>query len=350
MQSIGCTPIPASLIDRMESLSGKVVPDCVRRNLTHHSQLDEVIKRWAATRQPFYVVVSRGVRRAHLGHVPSMQLAQYLQAAFQAPVIVQCTDDKSFMAMGDSEPTGLAMQLGWEAAAHALSSIDPPLDPARTYVYSSITMAPYPLMCRIWRATTMVETMRLAGVQEYDSVGKLAVVGTAVSPFFPEAFPSLFRDEDGWSCVRVGSAECSSHLVIARSVHMFNCVDRVKSLVATDYVPSYSHGHLPMHDDTGAIYFDDDSESVHRKVGQSSRDTLLQYLWWFSDVNDMDLSWACWNEDLSVLRKLVGEMLATRVHAWASRCKSRGIAQLDKLDQDVLLDLGEVSSPDSLID
>ena len=161
----------------------------------------------------------------------------------------------------------------------------------------------YEVTCRIWRV--------VAGMK------RIELLGSAICPLFHEAFPTLFDPQRAWHCIRLGSTEYASHLHIARSVPDSN--DCLRSGLLTQYVPSYLDECLPMHDATGAIYVTDSDDVINFKLHMSSVQTLLQLLWWFSDLDDLVLSLveSKWNAD--GLRQLARDTIGSVVRQWQQR-------------------------------
>jgi hypothetical protein len=314
------------LIHKLENLTHIPVPDCIRRGLVLHSQLDKLLNEWTQSKEPFYVLISRGIRNTHLGHLPAFQLARWFQKAFHCPVILQMTDDKAFMYTNDDVSLDDIYPLIWKTALEALSSVSDPFDMSNTFVYSTMLNGSrmyYPTACRVWRSLTNVEAKVYTGVQQTENVGRLSSLGMSIAPLMSEAFPTILGNRYQ-NCLRIGGVELSSHLCLARRIPHDRSLSnyltpRIQAGLFTQYVPSITNQQTPMHDTTGGIFLHDSFQVVTEKLRSTKRQTLLQLLWFFGEGRDSTLDSISWEMNDQKVLELALDAVWSVVQEWKAR-------------------------------
>jgi tryptophanyl-tRNA synthetase len=95
----GCYKITAELIAKIEKLTGKPAHRFIRRGIFFcQRDLEEIIKCYEA-KKPFYLYTGRGpsTDALHMGHTIPMIFTQWLQEAFDVPLVIQITDDEKYL-------------------------------------------------------------------------------------------------------------------------------------------------------------------------------------------------------------------------------------------------------------
>jgi hypothetical protein len=95
----GSQRINATLIDRIERLTGRRAHHLIRRGFFFsHRDLDKVLDAYEKG-EPFYLYTGRGPssHSLHVGHLVPFMLTKWLQEAFNVPVVIQLTDDEKFL-------------------------------------------------------------------------------------------------------------------------------------------------------------------------------------------------------------------------------------------------------------
>ena len=116
IRDFGCSRIDAALIARVERLTGRRAHRFLRRGLFFsHRDLTELLDAYERG-EPFYLYTGRGPssEALHLGHLVPFQFTQWLQEAFQVPLVIQLTDDEKFLWKDLS--VGECHRLGYENA------------------------------------------------------------------------------------------------------------------------------------------------------------------------------------------------------------------------------------------
>lgn len=105
MEKFGCAPMNQDLIDKIEKCTGKKPHRFIRRGMFYcHRDLDICLNLYEK-QEPFYLYTGRGpsAEALHLGHTIPFIFNQYLQEAFDLPLVIQITDDEKFVLKDNLE-------------------------------------------------------------------------------------------------------------------------------------------------------------------------------------------------------------------------------------------------------
>ena len=111
-QDFGCERISEDMIARVERLTGRKAHRFLRRGLFFsHRDLNALLDAYER-KEPFYLYTGRGPssEALHLGHLIPFQFTQWLQEAFNVPLVIQLTDDEKCVlcaSQSQFEPGGL---------------------------------------------------------------------------------------------------------------------------------------------------------------------------------------------------------------------------------------------------
>jgi tryptophanyl-tRNA synthetase len=101
----GCSAITEEIKQKIADLTGAKPHRFIRRNIFFcHRDLDIVLHRYEQ-RKLFYLYTGRGpsADALHLGHAIPFIFNQYLQEAFDVPLVVQITDDEKYIHQPELE-------------------------------------------------------------------------------------------------------------------------------------------------------------------------------------------------------------------------------------------------------
>jgi len=184
---------PADL-DKIAQLSSEPPHVFLRRGLFFsHRDLDDLLDAHARG-EPFYIFTGRGPSASmHLGHLIPFQFAAYLQRVFNAPVVIQLSDDEKFFFKG------LSLE---QAATYADENIRDIIacgfDPQRTFIFTDTQAigALYPMICQLQRKLTISQVASTFGVrvasdggEATDCLGKLMYPSVQMAPAFAAGLP-----------------------------------------------------------------------------------------------------------------------------------------------------------------
>eukprot|EP00551_Chaetoceros_affinis_P009346 CAMPEP_0203665346 /NCGR_PEP_ID=MMETSP0090-20130426/2574_1 /ASSEMBLY_ACC=CAM_ASM_001088 /TAXON_ID=426623 /ORGANISM="Chaetoceros affinis, Strain CCMP159" /LENGTH=747 /DNA_ID=CAMNT_0050528863 /DNA_START=24 /DNA_END=2264 /DNA_ORIENTATION=+ len=145
--------------------------------------------------EPFYLYTGRGPSSdaMHLGHLVPFLFTQWLQQAFQCPLVIQMTDDEKFLFKGqyDNDTGDNLDYFAQLTYSNAKDIIACGFIPEKTFLFSDLdyvgTM--YPNIVRIWKAVTNNTVSGIFGFDGTSNIGKSAFPAIQAAPSFPSSFP-----------------------------------------------------------------------------------------------------------------------------------------------------------------
>jgi len=185
---------PAHLA-RIAAISGQTPHLFLRRGLFFsHRDLDDLFDAHERGER-FYIFTGRGPSASmHLGHLVPFMFAADLQRRFNAPVVIQISDDEKFFFKGLSLHAAATY-----AQDNILDIIACGFDPSRTFVFRDTQMigALYPMVCEIQRKLTVGQIANTFGVrvqsrdgEPTDCLGKLLYPAVQMAPAFAAGLPA----------------------------------------------------------------------------------------------------------------------------------------------------------------
>ena len=199
IREFGSNYVDEALLARLEAAVlkiGKVknLHRFVRRGIFFsHRDLNRVLD-LVEQGKPFYLYTGRGPssQAMHLGHLVPFLMTQWLQEAFDVPLVIQMTDDEKFLFKG--EYMNGEDNLGWYRSLtveNAKDIIACGFDKKKTFIFSDCEYAGhmYPNIVRIWKATTLSTVRAMFGFENSDNIGKIAFPAIQAAPSFPSSFP-----------------------------------------------------------------------------------------------------------------------------------------------------------------
>ncbi len=160
--------------------------------------------------KPFYLYTGRGPSSdaMHLGHLVPFLFTQWLQQAFQCPLVIQMTDDEKFLFKGqyDNDTGDNLDYFAKLTYTNAKDIIACGFIPEKTFLFSDLdyvgTM--YPNIVRIWKSVTNNTVNGIFGFDGTSNIGKSAFPAIQAAPSFPSSFPVVLGAD------RVGGSFTSS--------------------------------------------------------------------------------------------------------------------------------------------
>ncbi|KAJ2997729.1 tryptophan--tRNA ligase [Globomyces sp. JEL0801] len=181
----GTRLIDEQLLSRFTKLTGYTPHPFLRRGLFYsHRELGRILDLYEKGK-PFFLYTGRGPSSdsMHVGHMVPFIFCKWLQDVFQAPLVIQLTDDEK---MEDSRRF---------AKLNAQDIMSFGFDPERTFIFSNLEyMNPafYQNIVKIARTITHNQSKATFGFNESDNVGKYHFVSVQAAPSFSNSFPQIF--------------------------------------------------------------------------------------------------------------------------------------------------------------
>ncbi|KAI2511411.1 aminoacyl-tRNA synthetase [Fragilaria crotonensis] len=145
--------------------------------------------------RPMYLYTGRGPSSAamHLGHLVPFLFTQWLQQAFDCPLVIQMTDDEKFLFKGqyDDEQGDNLNYFADLTIENARDIIACGFDYNKTFLFSDLDYVGvmYPNIVRIWKAVTTNTVNGIFGFDGTSNIGKIAFPAIQAAPAFSSSFP-----------------------------------------------------------------------------------------------------------------------------------------------------------------
>ena len=278
VRDFGCSTIDASLIARVERLTGRRAHRFLRRGIFFsHRDLTELLDAYERG-EPFYLYTGRGPssEALHLGHLVPFLFTQWLQEAFNVPLVIQLTDDEKFLWKDMSLER--AYHLAYENAADIIAC---GFAPGRTFIFSDLdyigTM--YRNVLRVQKAVTTSQARGIFGFDGEANIGKVAFPAVQAAPSFPSSFPVPLRGREDLRCLIPQAIDQDPYFRMTRDVApRIGC--KKPALIHSKFFPALQGAQTKMSASAAAttIMVTDTAKQISDKVRarNSSRGCLPQ--------------------------------------------------------------------------
>ncbi|KAL0580449.1 tryptophan--tRNA ligase [Marasmius crinis-equi] len=193
IQQFGTRRVDDALLERFEKLTGKRPHIFLRRGMFFsHREFDKILDRYEQGK-PFFLYTGRGPSSdsMHLGHMVPFVFTKWLQDVFQAPLVVQLTDDEKFLFKHElkvEQTKGFSRQ-------NAKDIIACGFDLNKTFIFSNYDFVGGPFyenVSKISRQITYSQAKATFGFTESDNIGKIHFAAIQAAPSFSNSFPQIF--------------------------------------------------------------------------------------------------------------------------------------------------------------
>ena len=234
--------------------------------------------------QPFYLYTGRGPSSGamHLGHLVPFMFTQWLQRAFQCPLVIQMTDDEKFLFKGtyDDETGDNLDYFADLTIQNAKDIIACGFIKEKTFLFSDLdyvgTM--YPNIVRIWKAVTNSTVQGIFGFDKTSNIGKTAFPAIQAAPSFPSSFPVVLgaeRKTSNMACLIPCAIDQDPYFRMTRDIaHKLvpksHPLGGKPALIHSKFFPPLqgAEGKMSSSDDNSAVFLTDDEEKIKEKIKQ----------------------------------------------------------------------------------
>lgn len=279
----GTRKIDQELLNRFEKITGHKPHVFLRRGLFFsHRDLSQILDRYEKGK-PFYLYTGRGPSSGsmHVGHMVPFIFCKWLQDVFDAPLVIQLTDDEKFLfksnlTLSDVEKFGL------ENAKDIMAF---GFDPKKTLIFRNLQyMNPgfYHNVVRISRQITFNQAKGTFGFNDSDNVGKIHFVSIQASPSFSNSFPKMFGTKGDIPCLIPCAIDQDPYFRLTRDV-----APKLKypkpALIHSRFFPALQGPQTKMSasDTNSAIYVTDTPNQIKNKINKyafsGGRDTIEEH-------------------------------------------------------------------------
>ena len=286
VENFGSKLIDSALIARIERLTvGRgTVPFLhrfLRRNIFFSHRDMEKICDCLENNKPMYLYTGRGPSSSamHLGHLIPFLFTQWLQQAFQCPLVIQMTDDEKFLFKGiyDDESGDNLDYYAQLTMENARDIIACGFIQEKTFIFSDLNYAGdmYPNIVRIWKAVTTNTVTHIFGFEGSDNIGKIAFPAIQAAPSFPSSFPIVLgakRDSTA-ACLIPCAIDQDPYFRMTRDiahklVTKLHPLGGKPALIHSKFFPPLqgAQGKMSSSDENSAIFLTDSAADIERKI------------------------------------------------------------------------------------
>ena len=235
-------------------------------DVVDRSDLTQVLDLYEAG-QKFYLYTGRGPssEALHMGHLIPFQFTQWLQEAFDVPLVIELTDDEKFLWKDLSVEECHRL-----AYANAKDIIACGFDVSKTFIFSDIDYIQhmYPNVLRIQKRITANQARGCFGFDGSSNIGKWAFPAVQAAPSFSSTFKIPLRGTSNMVCLIPQAIDQDPYFRLTRDVAPALGF-RKPALIHSVFFPALQGAKTKMSssNDSSAIYVTDTAKKIKKKVG-----------------------------------------------------------------------------------
>lgn len=285
IRDFGSRPIGEDLLARFEKATGAKPHIFLRRGIFFsHRDLSALLDYYEAGNK-FYLYTGRGPSSGalHLGHLVPFLFTKYLQDAFDAPVVIQLTDDEKFLftKATPQPPLEHFRDLAFENAKDIIAV---GFDPENTFIFSDTDFIGhlYPNVLKIQRFVTYNQAKGIFGFTDSDNIGKHGFPAVQAAPAFSSSFPFIFGPDSNVPCLIPCAIDQDPYFRMTRDVAP-RLNRRKPALIHSKFFPALQGDNTKMSSSAAesAIFLDDSAKTIKKKINKfafsGGRDTVEEH-------------------------------------------------------------------------
>lgn len=285
IEKFGSHPISPELLVKFEQVTGKRPHVFLRRGIFFsHRDLSTLLDRYVAG-DKFYIYTGRGPSSSamHLGHLVPFLFTKYLQDVFDAPVVIQLTDDEKFL-FSKSNPSLPLEQFQELAFENAKDIIAVGFDPENTFMFTDTAYIShlYPNVLKIQRLVTYNQARAIFGFCDSDNIGKHGFPAVQAAPAFSSSFPDIFGPNSDYLCLIPCAIDQDPYFRMTRDVSP-RLNRRKPALIHSKFFPALQGDNTKMSSSAKetAVFLDDSANAIKKKINKHAfsggRDTVEEH-------------------------------------------------------------------------
>jgi len=302
---------------------------------------------------PMYLYTGRGPssESMHLGHLIPFLFTQWLQKAFDVPLVIQMTDDEKYIFKGTYEDEvgdnlNHFAQLTMENARDIIAC---GFDYSKTFLFSDLEYvgSMYPNVVRIWKAVTTNTVNGIFGFDGSSNIGKIAFPAIQAAPSFASSFPKVLEADrtSDRLCLIPCAIDQDPYFRMTRDVahklvHKKHALGGKPALIHSKFFPPLqgAEGKMSSSDQNSAIFLTDTPEEIERKIKEHAfsggQDTMKKQKELGADLEvDVSYQWLrFFLEDDEELQKIGDDYSKGEGEYWSTgKVKERLVDVLKKI-------------------
>jgi len=266
INQFGCSSIDDALLKRFEKVTGHTPHPWLRRGyFFSHRDLNLVLDRHEKG-EKFYLYTGRGPSSdsLHFGHLIPFLFTKWLQDVFDAPLVVQCTDDEKFLWKGMTPEE--SQRFLYENVKDIIAI---GFDISKTFIFSDLAYLGhmYPTILQIQRSVNASQAKGIFGFVDSDNIGKFSFPAIQAAPSFPASFPVVFNGRKDLLCLIPCAIDQDPYFRMTRDV-----APRLgflkPALVHSKFFPALQGNKTKMSasDSNSAIFLTDTPDEIKTKI------------------------------------------------------------------------------------
>jgi len=304
IKKFGCSKVDKATLDLIEKASGRPPHHLIRRRLYYaHRELDVVMREYMAG-EDFYLFTGRGPSSAsmHLGHMIPFIMTKYFQDAFNAPCVIQISDDEKLFFKDNMTVTQLR-RLGLENIKDIIAF---GFDPKKTFIFSDFDYMGhlYPAVMKIAKRVQTNTIRAIFGFKDESIiVGKYIYPVIQAAPSFSMVFKPQFQGKK-IRCLIPCAIDQDPYFRMCRDVAP-RCNQKQPTTVYSVMLPGLAGPKMSATNANSVVFLSDtpaqiknkilkhavsggkDTLEEHRRLGGDlQKDTAFQYLRFFMEDDD----------------------------------------------------------------
>lgn len=340
IQQFGTKAISEETLTRFKEVTGHEPHPFLKRGIFFSERDFNKILNMYEKGEPFFLYTGRGPssNSMHLGHMVPFVFTKWLQDVFDAPLVIELTDDEKFLF----KPKLTIEDVKRFTKDNAKDVIAVGFNPENTFIFSDLDYmggAFYENVVRTSRQITTSTARAVFGFQDSDCIGKLHFASIQIATAFPLSFPEVLGLPPKTPCLIPCAIDQDPYFRVCRDV-----AEKLKfgkpALIHAKFFPALQGALTKMSasDTNTSIYMGDTPNQIknkinkhafsggrmnveeHRKLGGIPEvDVAYQYLSFFSNDDEKLqklhdsyksgelLSGEMKKECIEMLQKFVGE-------------------------------------------
>lgn len=267
INEFGVSRLTADLVKRIEQLTGRPAHPFLKRGIIFaHRDLHEILDLYEKG-QPFYLYTGRGPssEALHMGHLVPIMFTQWLQEAFDVPLVIQLTDDEKTLWRGLDQAEARRM-----ARENCKDIIACGFDVNKTFIFSDFEYVGGPFyrtIVDIQRCVSMNQVRGIFGLNESDNIGKIGFPAVQAAPSFPCVFPHIFGDRRDVRCLIPCAIDQDPYFRMTRDVAPRLGLLK-PALIEARFFPALQgeSGKMSASDPNSAVFTNDTPKAIAKKI------------------------------------------------------------------------------------
>jgi len=266
VNQFGSSLIDEELLVRFERITGHQPHPWLRRGYFFSHRDLQLILDLHEKGEKFYLYTGRGPSSdsLHFGHLIPFMFTKWLQDVFDAPLVVQCTDDEKYLWKGMTPEDSRRFLIENVKDIIAIG-----FDVSKTFIFSDLAYLGqmYPTILLIEKAVTASQAKGIFGFVDSDNIGKFSFPAIQAAPSFSSAFPVVLHGRKNMPCLIPCAIDQDPYFRMTRDVAPRLGFNK-PALIHSKFFPALQGNHIKMSasDENSAVFLTDTPAVIRNKI------------------------------------------------------------------------------------